>query len=405
MTLMYTPIDRITEADIQQLVQNEVPESRVLDYKENLTIGSGDEKREFLYDVTAFANSGGGELIFGISEVRINNQPTGKPSEVVGLQIENTDSLIRQLEELIRANVQPRIFGIQMRSIPLDSGKDVLVVRIPNSLNNPHMVSMGGTQRFYTRNSAGKHPMDITEIRSSILSSAGLSDKIRDLRLSRLSSIKNNNGFIEVKDHPYALAVHLVPFSLFSDELLDASTLKQQTSNLWPFYTTGMDYKYNFDGFITFANWPNDTFPHTYVQLTKQGMIESVESGGILREEPDGRKLIPSVYIEQKTMERVYGYLTALSNLGVRPPVVLMISLLGIKGFSLGISSSRLFGDEHNLIEQNDLLLPEILLESYPTQKDIPRLLKPAFDSLWNAAGFPSSLNYNENGEWVKRSH
>jgi len=31
------------------------------------------------------------------------------------------------------------------------------------------------------------------------------------------------------------------------------------------------------------------------------------------------------------------------------------------------------------------------------------QLLKPLFDAVWNAAGWPGSQNYDQNGQWVGR--
>ncbi|GIP08872.1 hypothetical protein J1TS5_10420 [Paenibacillus macerans] len=398
MSLFFKAIDQITETDIEQLVNDEVPESRVLDYKEQLPSNSGDDKRELLYDITAFANSGGGELIYGVSEVRISNQPSGKPEKIIGVSIDNPDSLIRQWEELIRSNVQPRIFGIQMRAIPLATGEYVLVVRIPNSLNFPHMVSMGGTQRFYTRNSAGKHPMDITEIRSSILSSAEVADRIRDLRLARISKLKNNEGFTRLKFCDHMVVLHIVPFGALgpNNQNLDIASFDRHTINLKPMSTSGWNPKYNFDGFLTYSNYPNEPLAYTYVEITKRGIIEAVESGGMLR---DNQLPIQSIAVQLQ--ESVNSYLKALSTLGVRPPVAIMISLLGVRDFSF-ILGFNPFGTEASVIEQQDLLLPEIVIENYPHGKDY-RILKPALDSLWNAAGFASCQLYNANGNWLER--
>jgi len=44
--------------------------------------------------------------------------------------------------------------------------------------------------------------------------------------------------------------------------------------------------------------------------------------------------------------------------------------------------------------------LPEVILENYPS--DIALTLKPTFDAIWNAAGWPASLNYDDQGEWGK---
>ncbi|CAN7205864.1 ATP-binding protein [Paenibacillus sp. LjRoot153] len=399
MSLLLKSIEQITEQDIESLVTDLVPESRVLDYKETMpNLQVGDEKREFVYDVSAFANGGGGELIFGIAEA------AGRPDRVVGVSIGNTDQLIRQVEDIIRTNVQPRIYGIQIRAVPLSTtGNYALIIRIPNSLNSPHMVNMGGTTRFYTRNSAGKHPMDITEIRSAILSNAGISERLRDLRLTRIAKIKANDGFMTLQYRHSAVAVHLVPFSAFSNDLLDVSTFRDQSTRLWALSTTGLDYKYNYDGFITFAKWSADAHPHTYTQLTRHGIIEAVETGSLLRVEENGRRIIYSSGIEHEIIIQTSKYFGVLSSLGVQPPIVLMVSLLGVKDFAIFERDSIIFGDD-NRIDKEDLLLPEIVIETMPANPaELARLLRPVFDTYWNAAGYPACRNYNADGDWIER--
>ena len=62
--------DAITKADIEALVANAVAEGRALEYKQQLP-GNGDEdKKEFLADVSSFANAGGGDIVFGVVEKR-----------------------------------------------------------------------------------------------------------------------------------------------------------------------------------------------------------------------------------------------------------------------------------------------------------------------------------------------
>ena len=57
------PLDKITKADIEELKANEVREGISIEYKSSLP-GKGDEaKKEFLADVSAFANASGGDLI------------------------------------------------------------------------------------------------------------------------------------------------------------------------------------------------------------------------------------------------------------------------------------------------------------------------------------------------------
>ena len=54
---------------------------------------------------------------------------------------------------------------------------------------------------------------------------------------------------------------------------------------------------------------------------------------------------------------------------------------------------------EGDKIDREILLLPETIVESYETKAE--KILRPCFDSIWNACGFPKSLNYNDAGDWV----
>ncbi len=58
--------EAIEESDLQALVDNNVPEGKTLEYKESLHSDHPTEKKEFLADVSSFANAAGGDLIHGI---------------------------------------------------------------------------------------------------------------------------------------------------------------------------------------------------------------------------------------------------------------------------------------------------------------------------------------------------
>ena len=68
----------------------------------------------------------------------------------------------------------------------------------------------------------------------------------------------------------------------------------------------------------------------------------------------------------------------------------------------MAVDRTRFWIDEVHTIDRDILLLPEIVIESYDViAKDI---LRHCFDSIWNACGFPRSLNYDDTtGEWVGR--
>lgn len=49
--------EQIDKQDIEDLLTNAQPESRTLDYKEKLSSEQDEEKREFLADISSFANA------------------------------------------------------------------------------------------------------------------------------------------------------------------------------------------------------------------------------------------------------------------------------------------------------------------------------------------------------------
>src|ERR1700683_543003 len=117
MSLLAKGVQQITEDDLVSLISLEVPESRIIDYKQD-TVGPGEKDRyEFLADVSSFANSSGGEIIFGIAEAK------GEPTRISGLTIANPDQEILRLEQILRTGVRPPINGIETRAIPLAAGK------------------------------------------------------------------------------------------------------------------------------------------------------------------------------------------------------------------------------------------------------------------------------------------
>ena len=158
--------DGITKADIEALVANAVAEGRAIEYKQQLP-GNGDkDKKEFLADVSSFANAGGGDIIFGVVEKRDgDNKPTDLPEKAEGLAGINAGAEMNRLDAIIQSGIEPRIPGCRIRSIDGFASGPVLVIRIPKSWAAPHMVTFKNLSRFFTRTSAGKQQLDVGEIR------------------------------------------------------------------------------------------------------------------------------------------------------------------------------------------------------------------------------------------------
>ena len=72
----------------------------------------------------------------------------------------------------------------------------MLIIRIRKSWSAPHMVTFKGAARFYSRNSTGKYPLDVSEIRTAFSVSETLPDRLKNFRQHRLSLIASMR-------HPY----------------------------------------------------------------------------------------------------------------------------------------------------------------------------------------------------------
>ncbi len=97
------PLNDITEADLAALIANGVAEGRTIDYKRSLPGNTDADKKEFLADTSSFANSGGGDLVFGMDEA------AGLPTQIVGIQASDLDLEIRRLDSILAAGLSPRI--------------------------------------------------------------------------------------------------------------------------------------------------------------------------------------------------------------------------------------------------------------------------------------------------------
>jgi hypothetical protein len=49
--------------------------------------------------------------------------------------------------------------------------------------------------------------------------------------------------------------------------------------------------------------------------------------------------------------------------------------------------------------DRDHLLADEVLIEN--VGEPVEKMLRPVFDQIWNAFGYPRSLNYDRSGNWL----
>src|SRR5579871_2440737 len=124
----------LTEVDIRALVAAGQQEHLQLEYKSALYGNSDAEVREFLQDICMFANSGGGILLIGVTELRdVQNHATGFPDPAAQLGIEhpNPEQVLLALDARVVACIGERL-PLESASIPVGNSRQVLAIRVPN---------------------------------------------------------------------------------------------------------------------------------------------------------------------------------------------------------------------------------------------------------------------------------
>lgn len=383
------PIDEIEKADIDSLITNSVSENRAIEFKDSLPGNSDEDKREFLADVSAFANAAGGDLIFGIQAKE------GIAISASGTAVLNCDGETLRLENIIRDGLAPRITGIRMRWTDGFPNGPVLVIRIPKSWASPHTVTFKNTSRFFTRNNAGKHQMDVAEIRAAFLLSETIPERIRSFRLDRLSRIMANEAPITLGSAP-KVVLHLVPLASFgSDVRLSPVDMREQRTNLLPIDGSASQFRFNIDGWL--AASPEPPSPE-YCQILRNSIIESVSSGFVCS--PIERKLIPSLTFEEKLWMAVDHYLRAYCQLDVPPPCFVMLTLLGYRGYVMA-QPGGMHEFRSTAIDRDVLALPDVLVDDFSLSA--AKIMQPVFDMVWNAAGLEKSPYYGADGLRTRR--
>lgn len=386
-------IDAIEHTDIESLIAHQVREGRTIEYKRLLPSGSDEARREFLADISAFANAAGGDLLFGLTST------DGLPDGVLGLS-DDLDAEMLRLESLIRDGVDPRIQGISMRVIEGFSQGPVLIVRVPRSWAGPHMVIFKNLSRFFTRNSAGKYQMDVTEIRSAFLLSEALPERMKRFRDERIGRIIANQEPMPLPDRS-RLIMHVLPIVSFtSNPNIAVTELKAHIGELTPVGHSGCSHRLNVDGLVTYSGSRNDDEKDSYCQIFRTGQVEAVYAR--LVEEKDNSRYIASVAYERYIIEAVSHYLRVLKALDIPCPLMISFAMTGVCGVLMYVGM-RYSSTAAAPIDRDMLVLPDVLVEEYASVSNmnaVARTLRPIFDVIWNACGYPRSHNFDAEGNW-----
>jgi len=391
--------DTITKQDIDNLVANAVREGRTIEYKESGPGISDGDKKEFLADVSSFANASGGDILYGVPANRdADNRPTGLPDSPTGLTV-NADEEKLRVESLLRDGIQPRIPAVRVEAVSGYPNGPVMVVRVAKSWAAPHMVVFKSSSRFFSRNSAGKYPMDVTEIRWAFGSSETLPEKIRAFRDGRLAKIIAGDTPVAMMARNLVV-LHILPVMAFvAADKIDVTRV--DASQLPPLYLPnraahGWDKRLNLDGLLTYTRSSEATCLY-YTLLFRSGAIEAVDIVTLYAEA--GAQKTVSLDYEPTITFILPKYLDLLRQLAVTPPVFLFLTMIGVKGYTMPVEARKFAPND--VIDRDILSLPEVVVDDFSRSPEV--IMKPIFDAVWQSAGFRGSWNYDNQGKWAPR--
>lgn len=416
--LFHKQVGEIDRTDLQRLIDEAVPESQTIEYKQVLNMDDRlidrpgrlpkNDRWEFLADVSSFANASGGHLIYGLAET--DSKPTG----FVPVRLTYSDQQERRILEAVRSGTEPELRNVGIKAVEVEPGGYVLVLRIPRSWSAPHRVS--GTGRFHARNSKGKLELAIPELRAAFIAGQAAADRLTDWRRHRLQQILADETYIPLQHdkYKYRLVLHLIPLQAADPtSTFDVASLHGRTDTLTlpsRIYEHRRYASFNFDGYCTamLSNWDHRTLPPLYLQIFRNGCVELVDGqclgehdavnhGSIERRFFDQPGATLRYKIDGQELTELERLLHIQKILGVQPPIYIALSLLGVAGLRIlgpqvrELATSRPIG-------QDALVLPEVLLEDYTCS---PEQLRIVFDMLANASGYSRSFCFTDGGVWT----
>ncbi|HEY7094722.1 MAG TPA: PIN domain-containing protein [Ktedonobacterales bacterium] len=226
----------------------------------------------------------------------------------------------------------------------------------------------------------------------------------------RLTALASGNGWVPLVGIAM-FVMHLIPLHALdtpSTMRIDLANLDFRGATVAPSQAAmGLSVQPNFQG-TAIVEWhalpgvaDTQCKAYGYAQFYRTGIIEIVNADIIRDETLAGVPIIRATVIEEEGIYLLPRMLQNLQTIGATPPILVAVSLVGVRGRTIprkeylaGLKPGSLIGDDI-------LRLPEVTLDALTG--DAATLLKPAFDVLWNACGHAGSPNYAEDGSWAPR--
>lgn len=299
---------RITEIelqDIENLITNQTPESKSLEYKGKME--GKEEKSAINKAVCGFANADGGLFIYGLEE-----DENKIPTKIDGISLKDSswDDKKRSILSTIENNIEPRV-DVEVKEIESGDNEVIILIKVPKSWNAPHCIKKnnGKNRSFYIRRDGSTNPMEFEEIKDMFDLNSSLLEKVNNYRNDRVSFWSSKN-----KDK-YKVIFHAIPFDSFSINQIDFKKARTVLNKefLWGYFFS------DFEGLFSDERLYKG-------KLFRNGIFEIV-----LEEYRDeGGVNVGNPYLEFQKF--VKDSLEVYDELGISCPIVYFVTFTNVKG-------------------------------------------------------------------------
>lgn len=154
----------------------------------------------------------------------------------------------------------------------------------------------------------------------------------------------------------------------------------------------GWNHRFNADGFVRDSP-ASAGRSYGYAQLFRSGVVENATTQTF--RELEGRTFVVSQYFEQEVIAAVERSAALAQRLGLPAAQTVLVSLVGANDALMGTDRSRHWFGEGYPIGRDPLEVPPVRMDD---PGSAAAALKPAFDFIWQASGWPGSQCYNPDG-------
>ena len=384
-------LPQLTEAFLVQVCEEQWPETQTLEFKAILPLIDEDARQEFRKDVCALANADGGDLVFGISE------KVGRANAILAINGVNADATKRRLQQILESKLEPRIHGIQFHACPIATGGFVLVLRIPSSYEGPHRFGPIAEHRFPIRNDTSTTDMTYDQLRNTFGRESTLLEKAAQFRARRVSRIVSGETPRKLAAG-VIMAVHIVPMcGLAGRSNVDVAGIAASFDMLQLETNSSWKRNANLDGVVMYP-YENPNGEDCYSQIFRNGCFEIVKNVKFDPQPGTGPPWVVGQWIGEHLKSGFQAYLTAAPKMEIQGPIVLSLSLIGTAGTTLTLGSRS--ATKHPIVE-NQLDIPEVLLDGTSEDLDSDKFIRPIMDVLYQCYGRTKCDFYDANGKWT----